>query len=74
MSEQIIEMDIVYNDNFIEVHKTKTTELKYILKELTTDIDKSFKIGDKFFWKKDINSISIVDHGLGFMFAEVTEE
>jgi hypothetical protein len=73
MDEQIIEIDIAYNDNFIEVHTTEDAELKYILKELATDSDKSFKIGNKVFWKKDVNSVSIVDHGLGFIFEDVTD-
>jgi hypothetical protein len=73
MNQQTPKIYITYNDDFIEAHEIEYSELKYTLKELATDSDYSFRIGDKMFWKKDINSVSIVNQRLDFNFSDVTE-
>lgn len=72
MSEDsTIEIDICYNDYFIEVYTIDHRELKCLIQTLANDRNKSFKIGDKTFFKSDLNSVGIANQGYGFLFMDV---
>lgn len=73
MNVKTIEIDIGYNDYFIEVYTIKCQELDNLIHELATDNNKKFNIGEKTFFKKDLNSVSIVDHGLFFTYMDILE-
>lgn len=73
MVDRTLEIDIAYNDYFMEVYTIDRRDMKYIIPALQDDEQKSFTIGDKTFLKKDLNSVSIADHGLGFIFMDVTD-
>lgn len=73
MKKKTIEIDVCYNDYFIEVYTVDPGEMKQIMPDLLDDQKKSFELGDKIFFKKDLNSVSIADHGLGFMFMDVKD-
>lgn len=73
MVDRTLEIDIAYNDYFMEVYTVDRREMKYIIPALQDDERKSFTIGDKTFFKKDLNSVSIAGHGLGFIFMDVTD-
>ncbi|MBM6615560.1 hypothetical protein JTF06_11760 [Desemzia sp. RIT804] len=49
MIARMIEIDIAYNDYFIEVCTVDRREMKYIIPALLDDESNSFKIGDKTF-------------------------
>lgn len=73
MNEPTIEVDICYNDYFIEVYTVEHQELKYLIQTLADEECKNFNIGDKSFMKRDLNSVSIANHGLGFIFMDVKD-
>lgn len=62
-----------YNDYFIDVHTVGRQEMKNIIPNLLDDERKSFDLGEKTFFKKDLNSVSIVNHGLGFTFMDIND-
>lgn len=73
MTKQSIEIDVAYNDYFIEVFTIDRKEMKELIPVLSDKQYKSFRLGEKTLFKKDLNSVSIVDHGLGFIYMDVTE-
>jgi len=74
MSEDAkVEIDICYNDYWIEVYTIDRQKLESLIQILVTDGIKSFMIDDKTVFKRDLNSVSIVNHGLGFMFMDVND-
>lgn len=73
MIKQTIEIDVAYNDYFIKVFTIDRKEMKELIPLLSDEEHKSFKLGEKTLFKKDLNSVSIVDHGLGFIYMDVTE-
>ena len=74
MSEDAkVEIDICYNDYWIEVYTIDRQKLESLIQILVTDGIKSFMIDDKTFFKRDLNSVSIANHGLGFMFMDVND-
>ena len=74
MSENTtVEIDICYNDYFMEVYTIEYREYSKLLKALMEDTQKSFKINDKLFLKKELNSVGIAGKGLGFMFMDVND-
>lgn len=74
MSEDnTIEIDVCYNDYFIEVYTIEHRKYKYLLQALGNDTQKSFKIGDKTFLKKELNSVGIAGKGIGFIFMDISD-
>lgn len=74
MSEDAtVEIDVGYNDYWIEVYTIDRQELDGLIQTLSNDESKSFMINDKTFYKRDLNSVSIVNHGLGFIFMDVND-
>lgn len=49
MVDRTLEIDIAYNDYFIEVYTVDRRDMKYIIPALQDDEQKSFTIGDKTF-------------------------
>lgn len=70
---ETVEIDVCYNDYFIEVYTIERRYLNTLIQTLGDDSQKSFEIGSKHFLKKDLNSVSIVNHGLGFIFMGVND-
>lgn len=74
MSEDAtVEIDVCYNDFWMEVYTIKYREYNDLLKALYDDNQKSFKIGDKLFFKKELNSVGIAGKGFGFLFMDVND-
>ncbi|GAB2499778.1 hypothetical protein GCM10008929_20430 [Alkalibacterium psychrotolerans] len=73
MTKQAIEIDVAYNDYFIEVFTVDPKEMKKLIPVLSDESHKSFQLGEKTLFKKDLNSVSIAGHGLGFIYMDVTE-
>ena len=71
--QDVVEIDICYNDYFIEVVTIEYGDLESLIQSLKNDKQKSFVLSNKTFFKKDLNSVSIVDHGLGFIFIDVND-
>ena len=71
MDDHRVEIDIAYNDYFMEVYTIDCQELQDLIPLLKDDESDSFNIGDKIFFKKDLNAVSIVNHGLGFIYMDV---
>lgn len=71
--QDVVEIDICYNDYFIEVFTIEYGDLESLIQSLKNDKQKSFVLSNKTFFKKDLNSVSIVDHGLGFIFVDVND-
>lgn len=69
MHGDTVEIDIGYKDYFVETHRVNCQELDDLIQSLSND-EKEFVIGNKKFVKKDLNSVSIVNQGLGFIFTE----
>lgn len=64
-----VEINIGYKDYFVETYTINYQELDDLIQSLSND-EKEFIIGDKKILRKDLNSVSIVNHGLGFIFTE----
>lgn len=71
MDDHRVEIDIAYNDYLMEVYTIDCRELQDLIPILKDDERDSFTIGDKVLFKKDLNSVSIVNHGLGFIYMDV---
>ncbi|MGP6147161.1 acyl-[acyl-carrier-protein] thioesterase [Jeotgalibaca sp. A122] len=70
ITDEKIEIDLGYEDTFIEVYTVDNDEFKQLIPTLIDDDITHFNISEKEFSKKEVNSLSIVNHGLGFMFFE----
>lgn len=70
MNDHKVEVDVCYKDYFIEVHTIDHLELNPLIQTLANDKQKSFEINDKNFLKKELNSVSIANHGYGFIFTD----
>ena len=71
MDDHRVEIDIAYNDYFMEVYTIDCRELQDLIPILKDDERDSFTIGDKVLFKKDLNAVSIVNHSLGFIYMDV---
>lgn len=70
ITDEKIEIDLANEDMFIEAYTIDNSEFKQLVPALIDDDIKFFNIGEKEFSKKEVNSLSIVDHGLGFIFSD----
>ena len=67
MEGNIIEISIVYKDNFSERFKLDHQELEKIIREVKNENQLVFHIGGKQFIKKDIAVVATPNHSIQFI-------
>ena len=57
----------------MQVYTIEYQDYEDLIQALENDSQKSFKIGDTTFFKKDLNSVAIAGQGFGFIFMDVND-